>query len=155
MRSKKSLFGISSVAFLMLAAGLGVSQAPMPSVPGVYLLIEVNGKTLPAVSWTKAAAGKRCKTETLAGALLLDSEGRWASLVTERDVCVHEDGSETADKESSMIFNGTYKISGNQITLQDETSVDQAILKGELLVLKVVGVGLFEGQTTEYVLRRH
>jgi hypothetical protein len=118
------------------------------------LLIEVNGEKLPAVSWTKKSNGERCKTETLGGALLLGSEGQWASLVTERNVCVHEDGSETADEEASMMFAGSYKISGNQITLQDEASADQAILKGDLLVLTVVGVGVFDGQTTEYVLRR-
>lgn len=53
------------------------------------------------------------------------------------------------------MFAGSYKISGNQIELQDETSTDQAILKGDLLVLTVVGVGVFEGQTTKYVLRRN
>ena len=154
MSSKQKLFGIALVAFVGFAVGSGISQTSEPSVSGVYLLIEVNGEKLPAVSWTKKSNGERCKTETLGGALLLGSEEQWASLVTERNVCVHEDGSETADEEASMMFAGSYKISGNQITLQDEASADQAILKGDLLVLTVVGVDVFDGQTTEYVLRR-
>ncbi len=154
MSSKQRLFGISVVSFLVFSVGLGISQTPEPSVPGIYSLIEVNGEKLPAVSWTKKSNGERCKTETLGGALLLGSEGRWASLVTERDVCLHEDGSETAGKEASIVFTGSYKVSGNKITLQDEGSEDQAALEGDLLVLTVVGVGVFEGQTTKYVLRR-
>lgn len=154
MSSKQKLFGITLVAFVVFAVGLGISQTSEPSVPGVYLLVEVNGEKLPAVSWTKKSNGESCNIEILGGALLLDSEGRWASLVTERDVCVHEDGSKTADEEASMMFAGSYKISGNQITLQDEISADQAILKGDLLVLTVIGVGVFEGQTTKLVLRR-
>ena len=154
MSSKQRLFGISLAAFLMLSVGLGISQTSEPLVPGVYLIIEVNGEKLPAISWTKESNGKRCKTETLGGALLLDSEGRWASLVAERDICLHEDGSETTGKEASIMFTGLYKVSGNHITLQDEGSADQAVLNGDLLVLTVVGVGVFEGQTTKYVLRR-
>ena len=155
MSSKQKLFGITLVAFVVFAVGLGISQTSEPSVPGVYLLVEVNGEKLPAVSWTKKSNGESCNTEILGGALLLDSEGRWASLVTERDVCVHEDGSKTADEEASMMFAGSYKISGNQITLQEnEISADQAILKGDLLVLTVIGVGVFEGQTIKCVLRR-
>jgi hypothetical protein len=154
VNSKQRLFGIIWVALVGFAVGLGISETSEPLAPGIYLLIEVNGEKLPAVSWTKKSNGERCKTETLGGALLLDSKGQWASLVTERDVCVHEDDSETAGEKASTMFAGSYKISGNQITLQDETSADQAILKGDLLVLTIVGVGVFEGQTTEYVLRR-
>lgn len=155
MSLKPRFFGISLVALLGFAVALSVSRASEQSVPGAYLLVEVNGEKLPALSWTKEVKGQRCKIETLGGALLLDSEGRWASLVTERDVCVHEDGSENTTDESSVMFTGSYKISGNQITLQDETSSDEATLKGDVLVLEVVGVGVFEGQTAKYVLRRN
>ena len=139
MSSKQRLFGISLVAFLVLSVGSGFSQTPEPSVPGVYLLIEVNGKNLPAVSWIKKLNGKRCKTETLGGALLLDSEGRWTSLVTERDICLHEDGSETTDEEASIMFAGSYNISGNQITLQDEMSKDEAVLKAISWLSQLLG----------------
>ena len=154
MSSKQKLFGIILVTSVGFTVGLGASQTSDPAVPGVYSLVEVNGEKLPAVSWTNKSNGERCKTETLGGALLLDSKGQWASLVTEREVCLHEDGSETAHEKASLMFTGSYKSSGNQITLQDGASADQAVLTGDRFVLTVVGVGVFEGQTTEYVLRR-
>ena len=149
----KKIFRVSLITFLGIAVGLGVSQAQEPSVSGVYLLIEVNGEKLPAVLKGKpnnlggcAACGERCKEEILGGALLLDSEGRSAAFLTERDVCLHEDGSETAAGENSLIFPGTYNISGNQITNETVFGTDQAILKGDLLVYKTGG--------EEYVFQR-
>jgi len=113
--SKQKLFGITLVALVGLMVGSGTSQTSEPALPGIYSLIEVNGEKLPAVSWTSESNGKHCNTETLGGALLLDSEGQWASLVTERDVCLHDDGSETAHEEVSSMFMGSYESSGNQI----------------------------------------
>ncbi len=146
----EKIFRVSLITFLGIAVGSGVSQAQEPSVSGVYLLIEVNGEKLPAVSWTNEPNGERC-TEILGGAVLLDSEGRSAAFLTERDVCLHEDGSETAAMENSVIFRGKYDISGNQITIEDDFGTDQAILKGDLLVYKTGGEGR---PITEFVLQR-
>lgn len=147
----KKFFRVSLITFLGIAVGLGVSQAQEPSVSGVYLLIEVNGEKLPAVTWTNKPNGERCKEEILGGAVLLDSEGRSAAFLTARDVCLHEDGSETAAWEGSLIFPGTYNISGNQITIEDVFGTDQAILKGDLLVYKTGGEGR---PITEFVLQK-
>ena len=147
------LIGVSLIAFLVFAGGLGMSQAQESSVSGVYLLIEVNGEKLPAVSWSTSSNGERCKTETLGGALLLDLAGRSASFVTEREVCVLANGSENVGREASTMFTGSYRISGDQLTIEDEVSSDTAALKGGLLIVKVAGVGVYVGQTTEFVLQ--
>jgi len=152
------LFRVSLIAFLGFAVSWVTSQAQEASVSGVYLLIEVNGEKLPAASWTKKSNGERCKTETLGGALLLDSKGRFAAFVTERNVCLHEDGSESTIKEESVIWPGSYNMSGNQVTLQYEFELwpdpDQAVLNGDHLVVKSEGVGDYEGQSTEFIFRR-
>ena len=146
----KKFFRVSLITFLGIAVGLSVSQAQEPSVSGVYLLIEFNGEKLPAF-YKRKPNDERCKEEILGGALLLDSEGRSAAFLTERDVCLHEDGSETAAWEGSLIFPGTYNISGNQITIEDDFGPSQAILKGDLLVYKIGGEG---SPITEFVLQR-
>ncbi|MFQ6006151.1 MAG: hypothetical protein ACE5OQ_11685 [Woeseia sp.] len=152
------LFRVSLIAFLGFAVSWVTSQAQEVSVSGIYLLIEVNGEKLPAASWTKKSNGERCREEVLEGAMFLDSIGRFAAFVTTRDVCLDEDGSETAIKEESVIWPGSYEKSGNQVTLQYEFELwpdpDQAVLNGDLLVLKDEGVGEYEGQSTEFVLRR-
>lgn len=138
-------------AVMAVAVDLGVLQDQDPSVPGVYLLIEVNGAQLPAVSWTTKPNGERCKNEILEGALFLDAEGRSAAFLTERDICLQDDGSESAVKENSVIFPGSYVASGNQITIEDDFGTDQAVLNGDVLVYKTGGEGR---PITEFVLRR-
>jgi len=152
------LFGVNLITLLGLIVAWGDSQAQEASVAGIYSLIEVDGEKLPAFSWTEKANGERCKQEILEGALLLDSEGRLAALVTERDFCAHEDGSEAAGKEASTIFPGSYKISGSQIILQFEIgpNPDHGVLTGDLLVVtEGGGADDRDGRTTEYVFRRN
>ena len=88
--------------------------------------------------------------------MLLGSDGRWAALVKEREVCESRDGTKSIDEEVSMIFSGSYKISGRRIILHNETlgGSDEAVLKGDILVVEVVGVGPLEDQITKFVLKR-
>lgn len=138
-------------AVMTVAVDLGVLQDQDPSVPGVYLLIEKNGAQLPAVSWSTKPNGERCKNEILEGALLFDAEGRSAAFLTERDTCLHDDGSESAVKEHSVIFPGTYVVAGNMITIEDDFGTDQSVLNGNILVYKTGGES---EPTTEFAFRR-
>ena len=134
-------FGVGSIAFLGLIVGWGIPQAEEASVAGIYLLVEMNGEQLPANSWTENPDGKRCKQVILQGALLLDSEGRSTAFITERVACPNEGGPETSEKEYSVIFAGSYTISGNQITIQDDFGTDEAVIKGDVLVYETGGEG--------------
>ena len=138
-------------AVMAVAVDLGVLQDQDPSVPGVYLLIEINGGQLPAVLWTTRPNGERCKKEILQGALFLDAEGRSAAFLTERDVCLNNDGSESAVKENSVIFPGSYVVSGNQIMIEDDFGADQAVLNGNILVYKTGGAS---EPITEFAFRK-
>jgi len=135
------LFGVGSIAFLGLIVSWGISQAEEASVAGVYLLIEMNGEQLPANSWAEKPDDKRCKQVILQGALLLDSEGRSAAFITERVACPNEGGPETLEKKHSVIFAGSYTISGNQITIEDDFGTDEAVIKGDVLVYETGGDG--------------
>lgn len=159
MNNHMRRFSIASLITLLgTVVGLVISQAQEPSVSGVYSLIEVNGGELPAVSWTKNSNGERCTEEILEGALFLDSKGRFAAFVTERDVCLREDGLETEVNKESVIWPGSYKVSGDQVTLEYDfeqwSDPDQAAIKGDFLVLNSEGVGDYEGQSTEFVFRK-
>ena len=72
-------------------------------------------------------------------------------------VCKNSDGSEEIGDPSSSISAGSYTIAGNQITIIFDGIVSTGQYNAEkgLLVFKTVGVGIFEGQTLEYVLRRN
>lgn len=133
------LVGVGSFAFLGLIAGWGISQANEVSVPGIYLLVEVNGEQLPVNQVSERLDGSRCREVILQGALLLDSEGRSAAFIGGREVCSKEGGPETPEKEHSVMFLGSYTISGNKITLEDDFGTDEAIIKGDVLVYEAGG----------------
>jgi predicted phage-related endonuclease len=130
------LFGGHLIGFLALIVGWSISQAQETSVAGIYSLIEVNGQKLPAELWIENSDGTRCKQVVVEGALLLDSEGRSASFITERVVCPNEEKSEAEATERSTMFPGSYKASGNQITVEDDFGTDHAVLEGDLLAYK-------------------
>ena len=156
MNADQKCFGFLFVATLLLASSLSISHASELSTAGVYMLVEINGEELPAFSWSSSADGQDCREETLQGALLLDSNGGWAVLLTERAICLDESGSDTIGEQASDILTGSYEISGNQITLHfmETVTTGQFTSAGEILVFQIVGVGKFEGQTAEYVMRR-
>ncbi len=156
MNAIQKRLGFLFVATLLLASSLSISYASEPSVAGVYVLVEINGEKLPAFSWPTNADDQDCKTETLQLTLLLDSSGGWAALLTEREICLDENGTNTIGEQESEILTGPYEISGDQFTLHfmDTVTTGQFISTGERLVFQIDGVGKFEGQTAEYVLRR-
>ena len=133
--------GVSLIAFLWLTVGWSISAAEEASVAGIYLLIEMNGEQLPANSWIEKPDGKRCKQVILEGALLLDTDARSAAFITDRVVCPNDDGSASDGKEHSVIFAGSYTVSGDQITLEDDFGTDRAVVKGDVLVYETGGEG--------------
>ncbi|MBT8083290.1 MAG: hypothetical protein KJO56_12770 [Gammaproteobacteria bacterium] len=114
-------------------ASPSVSLAEEQSVFGIYILVEVNGETLPTPEWPDKVTSDGCKEEILSGAVILDSDGKSAEFLTVRKVCVHEDGSETVSEEDRGMWTGPYQVSGHQLTIQG----DRAVLNGDLLILKV------------------
>ena len=157
MSAIRKNLGFLIVASLIHALCLGNSRANDLSVAGVYVLVEINGSELPAVSWSTDTGGQGCREETLNGTVLFGSDGAWAGLIAERMVCKKSDGSEDKGDPSSSIVSGSYTIAGNQITIIFDGIVSTGQYNAEkgLLVFKTVGVGPFEGQTLEYVLRRN
>jgi hypothetical protein len=145
------VFGIGLIAFLGLTAVWGTAVAEEPSVAGIYLLVEMNGKQLPASVWVEKPDGERCEKVVLKGALLLDSEGRSAAFITEQVICPREDGSETKGETRSVIFPGSYTVSGNQIVLQDDFGTDEAVIKGDFLAYETGGG---DRPTEEYIFRK-
>lgn len=132
---------VCSFALLSMAVGWGISRAEEVSVAGVYALVEVNGEQLPANSWTENLDGHRCKQVILKGVLLLDSEGRSAAFLTERVFCPSEGDSDNRGLERSVIFAGSYSISGNEITLKDDFGTDRAFIEGDVLLYETGGDG--------------
>ncbi len=146
------IIAVKIIAISGLAIFLGGSQAQSVSVTATYALIQINGQEIPAVSWTKEGDGKRCEYLTFGGALLLNSEGRSGAFAMERVNCTDKDGLKTSTLGDFTMFTAQYEISGNQITFNydDMTSNDRGTLQGDLLILEVVGVYEYEGQTTVY-----
>ena len=134
-------FGVGAIAFLGLIVVWGTSQANDSSGAGIYSLVKVDGEQLPAVSWIEKPDGERCEKVILEGALLHDSEGRSAAFLTERVACPSEGGPETVGKEHSVIFAGSYTISGKDITIEDDFGTDRAVFEGGVLVYETGGEG--------------
>jgi hypothetical protein len=147
----KKIFGTVLIGFLGITFCFGISQADETSVAGIYQVVEMNGKQIPARSWVENPHGERCEKIVLEGALLLDSEGRSAAFITEQVICPSKDGSATDGEKKSLIFPGSYTVSGNQITLQDDFGTDRAVIKGDVLVYKTGGG---DRPIEEYILRR-
>ena len=151
-----SIIGVKVFAILGLVIFLGGSQAQSVSVTATYSLTKINGEEIPAVSWIKEGDGKRCEYLTFGGALLLNSEGRSGAFAMERVNCTDKDGFKTSTLGDFTMFTAQYEISGNQITFNydDMISHDNGTLQGDLLILEVVGVYEYEGQTTVYTFNK-
>lgn len=134
-------FGICALALLSLIGGWGISQAEEATVDGVYSLVEVNGEALPANLWTEKPDGEHCEQIILKGALLLDSEGRSAAFLTESVSCPSEVDEGSAGKKRSVMFVGSYSVSGNQVTIEDDFGTDRAVVEGDVLVYETGGDG--------------
>ena len=147
-----------AVALILTIAQSGAAQAPasgMDNVAGLYTLTAVNKKALPSQTWKREANDTTCSTATQNGTLMLDSKGRWALLVTERDRCTRGTKRWTAS-DVSTLSTGTYTSDGGSVTLTDASSgtTHQASIEGTRMTLSVNGVDPFGGQTATYVLRR-
>jgi hypothetical protein len=130
---------------------LGGSRSIPITVRSTYTLTEVNGKPVPAISWITETGGERCEYLTSSGVLLLNREGKSGGFAIERIDCVSADGIDTSRVNDFLMITGRYEISGNRITIHDDVSTDEGILDGNILTVTVTGVGLFDGQTTQYV----
>ena len=157
MKARPMLVLTVLVSLLILGViAIRASTTNAVKIPGIYTLIQINERPLPAVSWTRKTDDKNCKTETLAGALLLSSEGRWAALVTERDICTSKDGSQDVSPDRSGLFVVSYKVHDNKIELKDETlgGIDTGWMDGDTITVEVIGTGPFAGQTARYLVRK-
>lgn len=154
MRSKAMLLWVSALPCLVFAASTPIGQADTANAAGVFWLVTVNGHQLPAVSWTVDRQGRSCVTETLGGALLLGSNGRWAGLVTEQTGCPTPAGLGSNVPPVSEVHGGSFAITGNAVTFHDEglDLTSRASLKKNVLTWTVIG--LDRHQTSEFVLKK-
>ena len=150
----RNFLAANSVALMVLATFLGGSDAGAESLSATYKLIEVNGEKLPAVSWATDEDGKHCEFLTVDGALMLSLEGRAGAFALERVNCSGEDGSKSSTLSDFVMFTGPYEISGKQISISWSEPPDLGTLSGGRLILIVVGVGEYAGQTTEYSFQK-
>ena len=132
---------IVAIALLLLVAAWGISQAEEASVDGAYSLLEVNGEQLPATVRSEAPDGERCEQVVHRGVLLLDSEGQSAAFLTVSVLCPGETDRESDGTMRSTIFAGTYSVSGNRITIEDNFGTDHAVVEGDFLVYETGGEG--------------
>lgn len=133
-----------------------VTPPDFARVAGSYTVTGVNGRVLPAQTWTRKSSELACNTSTNAGTLLLDSRGRWALQVTERDRCTGRSGRREILDEMSAISTGTYTVEGDTIQFKnaESGSTSTGVLKANVLTLTVPGTGDLDGQTVRYTARR-
>ena len=149
---------------LALAAPGAMAQQPPGSVTppdfaraaGTFTVVTVNGRVLPAQTWTRRSSELTCNSVTHAGTLLLDSRGHWALHVTERDRCTGRSGRREVLPEMSAISTGTYTVDGDSIQFRNAESGSTAtgVLRENVLTIAIAGTGDLEGQTVRYTARR-
>ena len=136
------------------SAGAQAAASGMDDVSGLYTLTTVNKRALPAPTWKREASDTSCATATQGGTLMMDSKGRWALLVTERDRCTRGTKRWTAP-DISTLSTGTYTVEGGNITLTDAAGATHtAVLDQNRLSVTFAGMDPFAGQNATYVLRR-
>lgn len=146
------------MALLTLASQGGAAQAAasdMRDAAGLYTLHIVNKTRLPSQTWKRQASDTTCMTATQNGTLMLDSRGRWALLVTERDRCTRGTKRWTAP-DVSTLSTGTYTVETGMVMLTDASlsTTHHAVLDKNQISVTVAGVDPFAGQEATYVLRR-
>ena len=145
------------LALLMcIIAGPAVAQdSGSSSLAGLYTINMVNKRSLPAATWTRTMSDTTCATATQNGTMMLDSKGRYAVLVTERDRCTRGTRRWTVP-DVSTLFTGTYTTEGDNITFTDASggTAARAVHVDGRLTVTVEGMDPFTGQTATYVLRK-
>lgn len=139
---ERIIYGLGLLTLLGVAASPGVAHSQESPAPGVYLLTQVEGSALPMTLWTTKPNGDRCKQEIIQGALLLDSEGRSAAFLVDRTICANDNESGAAAAEKSIIFSGSYSVSGGTLlSIRDDFGTDKATLEGDMLIYESGGEG--------------
>lgn len=131
------------------------AQGGTSDVAGLYTITLVNKKAIPSASWKREMSDTSCATATQNGTLMLDSRGRWAMLVTERDRCTRGTKRWTLP-DVSTLSTGTYTAEGGTVTFTDQLTgtTNTAVLLNDRLTVNVSGIDVFAGQQATYVLRR-
>lgn len=141
---------------LALFAIAGQAAAQDSDVAGLYTITMVNARNIPAATWKRSMSDTSCATATQNGTLMLDSKGRYAVLMTERDRCTAGSKRWTVP-DVSTLSTGTYTTEGNNITFSDagNSTTYRAVLDANgKMTVTVEGVDPFAGQRATYVLRR-
>ena len=141
------------VTMLLVATFNSGASDSLRDISGTYILTELNGSELPAVSWL--GPGEGCKQVVLSATMIVDSENRWALLLKEREDCANKSEKETTRPVDSAIFSGSYKVSGSVIEFYDDElgTTDRASLENDILRYTSYGIGDYEGQTDIAVFR--
>lgn len=120
---------------------------PGPGEEGVYLLVEVNGRTIPAVVEERDG----CSVSVVSGRLALD-DGRFTATATGQEVC-----GGTAREPTTRRAEGRYRLDGAalRLTLPPEgpfgpVEVEAQVLSDRTIVVTRVGAG---GRSREVSLR--
>ena len=150
---------IASLVIIAGQTGLAQSTDSEQSgrIVGVYALTEVNGHNIPAPAWHRASADSTCVTVLNTGSLMLDSHGRWAAFMTERDRCNMSLGRNLVKPDVATMFAGRFTVNGNTIELQDDSpggGRHVGTIAGDTIILTAPGVGELVGQQTTYTLKR-
>ena len=139
------------------AAAQSTQDDRLAKLAGVYALTEVNGRPLPAPAWHRASADSTCVTVLNTGSVMLDSHGRWAAFLTERDRCNMALGRNLVKPDVATMFAGRFTVDGNTIELQDDSpggGRHVGTLAGDTIILTAPGVGELVGQQATYTLKR-
>ena len=149
---------------LVVAPAHAVAQQPpgaitppdLARVAGSFTVTAVNGKALPAQTWTRQSSELTCNSVTQEGTLLLDSRGRWALQVTELDRCTGRSGRREILPEMSAISTGTYTVAGDSIQFRNAETGDTftGVLRNNVLTVTIAGTGDLDGQRVTYAARR-
>ena len=141
---------------LALCAVAGQAAAQKGDVAGLYTVTMVNAKNIPAATWKRSMSDTSCATATQNGTLMLDSKGRYAVLLTERDRCTAGSKRWTVP-DVSTLSTGTYTSDGDNITFSDagDGTTYRAVMDANgKMTVTVEGTDPFAGQRATYVLRK-
>ena len=141
---------------VVLCAVAGQAGAQSSDVAGMYTITMVNQRAVPAATWKRAMSDTSCATATQNGTLMMDSKGRYAVLITERDRCTAGSKRWTVP-DVSTLSTGTYTTEGDNITFTDAgngTTLRGVLTDAGRLTVTVEGSDPFAGQRATYVLRR-
>lgn len=110
---------VLATAFAIVACGGDGPTSPSNQPAGSYSLIQVNGASLPATFFQNSAG----HVEVVSGTLVLRPDGSYTE--TRNNRLVYVSG---ATESTSLVENGTYAITGTQVTFTIPASGSQGAL---------------------------